>query len=93
MQVPTIAELSAALREVSGEVDGECDVRLCIDPTGWVLRWGSSDYDQRHSLVCAASCVPGCLDGRYQAFDSRRIAWELVEDCEDQIAQLEETDY
>jgi hypothetical protein len=38
------------------------DVRLCVDPEpdetfSWILRVGSPDYDQRHSVYCSAGSI------------------------------------
>lgn len=34
------------------------DIRLCVERDGeWIFRTGSSDYDQRHSQFCGASCI------------------------------------
>ncbi len=60
MIFPTAEEVARELALVNKQVDDECDVRLQVYDTGlWMLRWGSSDYDQDHRGYWGASCVPG----------------------------------
>jgi hypothetical protein len=56
--------------------DPSIDVRLCIDldrsKDSWIIRTGSSDYDQYHSDFCAASCIG--LDT-----DAKKLLQELID--------------
>jgi hypothetical protein len=61
------------------------DVRLCIDTDRndcitWIIRTGSSDYDQYHSDFCAASCIG--LDT-----DVKELLNDLINDIMDQSYQ------
>ena len=71
MRFPSIASVTAALKEARGEArkylnagEGEdMDVRLQVYEDGaWALRTGLSDYDQDHRGFWGASSITGgCL--------------------------------
>lgn len=83
---PTVPDLADALRNVVRTTDFQysddrtCDVRLCVDLDGWILRSGSVDYDPRFSEVCAASCVWESMGTE----DYIALANELIDDARDQ---------
>ena len=85
MRFPSIKAVAGALRDVNRNVEGDCDVRLCIWEDGqWCLRWGDAQYDQSHAPMCGASCVPGVVNGRVQRFDAVAVARDLLEQCREQ---------
>lgn len=96
MRFPSIKAVASKLRRIntqdsvstaewSGiEGDSEIEVRLCIELDGeWIVRWGDSSYDQRHSPICSSSSVPG--DSR--RFDSMAVARDLLSEARDMYAQ------
>ena len=85
MRMPSIAEVAKGLRDINANVEGECDVRLCVwSDSQWCLRSGSVDYDQSHSDYCGASGVPGVVRGHAKRFDSVALAKYLIEQCQEQ---------
>ncbi len=88
MRFPSIKAVASELRRINKAVDpsddtDDCDVRLCIEDDGsWIVRWGSVDYDPRHSPMCGASCVPA----GNRRFDSYAVARDLLAQCRDQEA-------
>ena len=94
MRFPSIKAVAASLREINAMEAGDTDcadenyidVRLCIEEDGsWIVRWGDSSYDQRHSPICTTSSVPG--DNR--RFNSTELARELLSEARDQHAEQE----
>ena len=64
MRFPSIASVTAALKEAREYLNGEdMDVRLQLYEDGaWALRTGLSDYDQDHRGFWGASSITGgCL--------------------------------
>lgn len=87
MRFPSIKAVAHELRDINRNVEGECDVRLCIWSDGeWCVRSGLVDYDQSHSDYCGASGVPGIIGGKVQRFDSYSIARDLLDQCREQEA-------
>lgn len=88
MKFPSIKTVAATLRDISSNVEGECDVRLQVYPDGsWVVRCGLSDYDQDHRGYWGASSVPGVVAGKVKRFDSKAIARDLLEQCRESHAE------
>lgn len=56
------------------------DIRLCVDPDGWIIRTGEVAYDEWHSPVCSSSSVSR-TDGKAQL---SVVAQELIDDALDQ---------
>jgi hypothetical protein len=89
---PSIAAVAQRLREISENVEGECDVRLQVYPGGntgimsWTVRFGPSDYDQDHTGFWGASAVPGVYNGKPKRFGSRDVARDLIEQARDHYA-------
>ncbi len=91
MRFPTIKMIASELRGINRNVEGECDVRLCVwDDGAWIVRHGLVDYDPSHSPMCGASSVPGCGGPhcRPQRFDSTALARELLEQVKDQYQEI-----
>jgi len=85
MRFPSIKNVAAALRDINANVEGECDVRLCVwDDGQWCVRWGDVQYDQSHSTYCGASSVPGVVLGTAQRFRSVDTAKDLLDQCKEQ---------
>lgn len=86
-RLPSIKSVAAQLRAVNANVEGECDVRLCVWEDGvWCVRWGDVQYDSSHSSYCGAASVPGVVNGKVQSFDARDLARTLIEECAEQRA-------
>lgn len=94
MRFPSIKAVAARLREINAmdsgrdetipDDDSGIEVRLCIELDGeWIVRWGDSSYDQRHSPICVADSVPG--DDR--RFNSTDLARGLLLKARDQHAE------
>ena len=84
MRFPSIAAVAARLRDISMNVEGECDVRLQVYPDGeWAVRWGDSQYDQDHRGYWGASSVPGVVRGTVKRFNSRDVARDLIDQAKD----------
>lgn len=60
------------------------DVRLCLDPNGWIFRTGLVDYDPYHSEICAASCVG-------LETTTEELLEELLDQALDQIHDLKDS--
>ena len=70
MKFPTIKEVSEELCLVNCNVEGERDIRLQVYEDGkWIIRTGSSDYDQDCLGYFGASSVPGVV----QELNTREI--------------------
>jgi len=64
-----------------GEDFAGTDIRLQVYPSGsWVLRSGSSDYDQDHRGYWGASCLS------YDRQNLTDLARDLIEQCSESIA-------
>lgn len=85
---PCIQNVAHDLREISQNVDGECDVRLQVYPgkEGWVIRVGDSQYDHDHTGFWGASSVPGVNKGRPTRFNSTDVTRDLIEQAKDMYA-------
>lgn len=87
MRFPSIRTVASELQSINRNVEGECDVRLCVwDDGTWTVRYGLVDYDPSHSNYCGASCVPGVVGGKITRFDSYGLARELLDQCQEQAA-------
>jgi hypothetical protein len=62
------------------------DVRLCIDfddsDTTWIIRSGDASYDQRHSMLCAASSID-------RDSDASAVLEDLINQTLDQASESE----
>lgn len=94
MRFPSIKAVASELRRINAMESGDTDcaderyidVRLCIEDDGeWIVRWGDSSYDQRHSPICVADSVPG--DSR--RFNSTELARSMISEARDQHAEQE----
>lgn len=95
---PSVADVADYLRDVSADYTpseedqahaakfGEectCDVRLQVYPSGqWIVRTGSSDYDQDHRGYWGASGVPA----RGVEFDAEAVAENLIDQAREDYA-------
>ena len=65
------------------------DVRLCIDfdnnEPNWIIRFGLSDYDQRHSELCGAESLG--ITKR----DIERALESMIDQCLDQMSERGES--
>lgn len=89
IKFPSIETVSAELRAINANVEGECDVRLQVYPDGqWAVRSGLSDYDQDHRGFWGASTVPGVggRRNRPQRFNSTDMARDLIAQAKDDYA-------
>lgn len=87
MRFPSIKDVASELRGINENVEGECDVRLCVWSDGqWCMRSGLVDYDSSHSDYCGAASVPGVVKGKVQRFSSVEVARTLLEQCREQYA-------
>jgi hypothetical protein len=84
MRFPSIVNVARALRGISDNVEGDCDVRLQVYEDGeWAVRWGASDYDQDHRGFWGASSVPGIVNGKSVRFSARAVARDLLEQAKE----------
>jgi hypothetical protein len=90
MKFPTLSIVAKELRDINANVEGECDIRLQVYPSGeWSLRVGDSSYDQDHRGYWGASSIPGVnRRGQVSRFPSFVIARALIEECKDMYAQV-----
>jgi hypothetical protein len=90
VRFPSIADVAQNLRDINANVEGECDVRLCVWTDGtWCVRWGDVQFDPSSAPYCGASGVPGVVGGKVQRFDARAIARDLLDQCAEMRAQDE----
>ena len=80
-ELKTSMKLDPKLFTEAGCDEPSIDVRLCVDlergsAPSWIIRTGSSDYDQYHSEYCSASCIG--LDT-----DPKELLEELMNDLGD----------
>lgn len=88
MRFPTIKQVAEELRGINANVEGECDVRLCVWEGGeWCVKCGDVSYDTEHAPMCGAASVPGVVAGRVSRFSARDLARDLIEQVREQHAQ------
>jgi hypothetical protein len=68
------------------------DVRLCIDidqgEPNWIIRFGLSDFDQRHSDFCGASSVN--IETNIDR-DNDQTLESMIDQCLDQMSAVGES--
>jgi hypothetical protein len=85
VRFPSLSDVARELRDVSANVEGECEVRLQVFEDGdWVVRWGDPSYDPSHHGFWGAASVPGVVEGRARRFDSTAVARDLLEQAREQ---------
>lgn len=85
---PTLSIVAQELRDINAHVEGECDIRLQVYPSGeWALRVGLSDYDTDHHGYWGASSLPGVVQGKVKRFPSLVMARDLIEQCKEHYSQ------
>jgi len=86
------------LRSIQAMIDDDCrespddepsiDVRLCVDfdhdDPNWIIRYGDSSYDQRHSEMCGADMI-----GKDTKFsdEADTTLESMIDQCLDQLSQ------
>lgn len=97
IKLPSIVAVAAELRAVANlakswgidEEDGTVDVRLQVETDGtWTVHSGDAQFDTDHRGFWGASSVPA--DG--SRFNARDVAFHLLADVRDAIAEREECD-
>lgn len=78
-RMPSIREVTSVLREVAGDIEEECEIRLQVYEDGqWTIRVGSSSYDQDHRGYWGAGYLPG------RRFDATSLARDLIVQAREQ---------
>lgn len=86
MRFPSIKTIRKELIHINRNVEGECDVRLCIWSNGeWCVRSGDVQYDQSFADYCGASCVPGVVNGVPKRFNAEELAKDLLDQCREML--------
>lgn len=84
MRFPSIKNVAEELRDISANVEGECEVRLQVYEDGkWCVRAGDPSYDLDHHGYWGASWVPGVVGGKVVRFNSYDVARELLDQVKD----------